>query len=77
MAKSIRFTRSCPSCGRPLQISIELLGKNVVCNACGAGFQACSDSTYSKPIDEFDLKVARLIQAADRQLEHYEAAKSR
>jgi hypothetical protein len=52
-----------------------LLGKNVVCNACGAGFQACSDATIPKPIDEFDLRVARLIHAADMQLEHYDAVK--
>ena len=75
MANSIRFTRSCPSCCQPLQISIELLGKNVVCKACGAGFQACSDATIPKPVDDFDLRVARLIQAADMQLEHYDAVK--
>ncbi len=71
MPRSIRFIRSCPSCSKPVQISIGLLGKHVSCHACGFVFQASPESPVSKPIDEFDLRVARLIQAADRQLEHY------
>lgn len=72
MAQSIRFLRSCPSCHKSLQISIELLGKDVVCHFCGSHFRASAvDASVAKPVDEFDLRVAKLIQAADRQLAHY------
>ena len=73
MTQSIRFLRSCPSCSKKLQISVELLGKEVVCNACGSQFSAMVGGSGSHApsegyVDEIDQRVAELIQAADRQL---------
>lgn len=75
MTQSIRFLRSCPSCSKKLQISVELLGKDVICNACGSQFSAIlGNAEVAQPVDEIDLKVAKLIQAADRQLGQFETA---
>ncbi len=35
---SIRFTQSCPTCGRRLQVRASLLGCVVVCQHCKAEF---------------------------------------
>jgi hypothetical protein len=49
-----------------------LLGKIVQCNQCGFEFVASpSNPIVTKPVDEFDLKVANLISAADVQLAAY------
>lgn len=77
MPVSVRFAKTCPTCGRALQIQIELLGKDVCCHGCGAAFRAvedrydnvsnpagCADSLY----ESVDQRVDRLIQEADRQL---------
>lgn len=76
MSQSIRFLRSCPSCSKKLQISVELLGKDVVCNHCGSQFSAMLGNVEAghAVVDEIDLKVAKLIQAADRQLGQLETA---
>ncbi len=69
MSQSIRFLRSCPSCSKKLQISVELLGKDVVCSRCGSQFSAVAEKLYEMPAaDPIDQKVEALIQAADRQL---------
>ncbi len=45
MARNIYFVQSCPTCGRNLQVRVEYLGKRVVCQHCGAKFEACNDAT--------------------------------
>ncbi len=72
MVQSIRFLRSCPACRKSLQISVELLGKEVICHNCGSQFTATTgERSPHRPVDEIDIKVAELIEAADRQLQHY------
>jgi hypothetical protein len=72
MASSVRFAKVCPTCGRTLQIPVELLGKDVCCHGCGAAFRA----SISEPVAQLgsfegiDERVDRLIQAADKQLQH-------
>ena len=39
----IRFTQSCPTCGRRVQIRASLVGYNVVCQHCSAEFVARGD----------------------------------
>ena len=73
MTQPIRFLRSCPSCSKKLQISVQLLGKEVVCNSCGCQFAAIVGGSGANHgsnsfADEIDQRVAELIQAADRQL---------
>lgn len=50
MPRSTFFVQECPTCGRNLQVRIELLGKQVVCQHCGARFEACDpDSGTNSP----------------------------
>lgn len=41
MPRSTYFVQECPTCGRNLQVRVEYLGKQVVCQHCGARFEAC------------------------------------
>ena len=55
MPNSTYFVQECSTCGRKLQVRIEYLGKRVVCQHCGAKFEAVDlsnsdlhdDSTHS------------------------------
>ena len=49
MAGSTYFAQECPTCGRNLQIRIEYLGKNVVCQHCGGEFEAFDTSSGQYP----------------------------
>jgi recombinational DNA repair protein (RecF pathway) len=40
MPGSTYFVQECSTCGRNLQVRVEYLGKRVVCQHCGAGFEA-------------------------------------
>jgi hypothetical protein len=83
MSTSVRFAKVCPTCGRTLQIPVELLGKDVACQGCGVEFKATTadtpkianpSPTTGSPANAFegiDERVDRLIQAADRQLQHF------
>jgi len=76
MAGSIRFSGTCPTCGRVLFVPVEMLGLQVRCHGCGAEFQS---SAKSEPNFEacsrhaengnLDSRVDSLLAAADRQLE--------
>ncbi len=37
---SIRFTQSCPTCGRRIQVQASLLGHSIACPHCRAEFVA-------------------------------------
>ncbi len=41
MPTSTYFVQECSTCGRNLQVRVEYLGKKVVCQHCGARFEAC------------------------------------
>ena len=41
MPRSTYFVQECPTCGRNLQVRVEYLGKQVVCQHCSARFEAC------------------------------------
>lgn len=40
MASTPHFLRDCPTCGRPMEIRVQLLGRKVACDHCGAQFRA-------------------------------------
>ena len=72
MSSSVRFAKVCPTCGRTLQIPVELLGRVVCCHGCGASFRASTaESVQQKNFEDIDQKVDRLIQEADKQLQHF------
>jgi hypothetical protein len=76
MSNSVRFAKVCPTCGRTLQIPVELLGREVCCHGCGAGLRATisQDSNKTGGSEDIDARVDRLIQAADKQLQHFTPA---
>ena len=63
MAKSIYFTQECPTCGRRLQIRVDYLGREVVCQHCQGEFVAL-DPTGIR-YDSADTKNALLKRADD------------
>ena len=75
MSSSVRFAKICPTCGRTLQIPVELLGRDVCCHGCGAGFKAgVSEGSVPSKAEDIDQIVDRLIQEADKQLQHFSPA---
>ena len=75
MSSSVRFAMVCSTCGRTLQIPVELLGRDVCCHGCGAGFKAVANETEQvRKTEDFDQRVDRLIQEADKQLQHFTPA---
>ncbi len=66
MANSIYFIQECPTCGRNLQVRVEYLGKLVVCQHCGAKFEACDPSSVNYPPSESSLS---LLKRAEQLLE--------
>jgi trans-aconitate methyltransferase len=73
MSNSVRFAKVCPTCGRTLQIPVELIGKDVCCHGCGAGLRATvsENGLSAASVEGIDERVDRLIQAADKQLQHF------
>ena len=49
MPRSTYFVQECPTCGRNLQVRVEYLGKHVVCQHCGARFEACEPGSDNYP----------------------------
>ena len=70
MSTTTYYVQECPTCGRSLQVRVEYLGKNVVCQHCAAKFVASDPSS-----DQFDpmesgvgllSRVDELIETASR-----------
>ena len=73
---SVRFTQSCPTCGRRLQIRTALLGCTVACQHCQAEFVADSgdDRTPGRTepqqveaSDDLMLRVEQVLEKARQQ----------
>lgn len=66
MSNSTYFVQECPTCGRRLQIRVEYLGKQVVCQHCQGRFVA-SDSSNLR-VDQAQGTNA-LLRRADELLD--------
>lgn len=66
MSRSTYYVQECPTCGRNLQIRVKYLGKQVVCQHCGAQFEASEPGSGSLPPLESSLS---LLERADELLE--------
>ena len=66
MPRSTYYVQECPTCGRNLQVRVEYLGKQVVCQHCSAQFEACEPGTQSYPPMESTLS---LLERAEELLE--------
>lgn len=71
MPRSTYFVQECPTCGRNLQVRVEYLGKQVLCQHCGARFEACEPGTASYPPSSSSLS---LLQRADELLQSASAS---
>lgn len=70
---SVRFTQSCPTCGRRIQIRASLIGCTVACQHCKAEFVAKvgdearrSDSDGPQKVESVDPLMARVELALER-----------
>lgn len=67
---SIRFTQSCPTCGRRVQVRASLIGYTVACQHCNAEFVAEADvdgpPEPAAPIAVPDPLMVRVEEALQR-----------
>jgi DNA-directed RNA polymerase subunit RPC12/RpoP len=68
MPRSTYFVQECPTCGRNLQVRVEYLGKQIVCQHCSARFEACEPGSeaYPPPNSSLSLldRAEHLLQTA-------------
>ena len=68
MSRSTYFVQECPTCGRNLQVRIQYLGKQVVCQHCGARFDAYDPGSANCPAPPSSLslleRAEQLLQTA-------------
>lgn len=74
MSSSTYFVQECPTCGRRLQIRVEYLGKQVVCQHCQGRFVASDPSNVR--VDDGQGGNA-LLRRADELLESVDRWKCR
>ncbi len=66
MPRNTYFVQECPTCGRNLQVRVEYLGKQVICQHCSARFVACEPGSAAYPPEGSGLS---LLQRAEQLLE--------
>lgn len=71
MSHGTFFVRSCPSCGRHLEIRVELLGREVRCLHCGRQFMA-----HEHSIENQELRVEEALAKAQRLIDSVRAFNS-
>jgi hypothetical protein len=72
MASGTYFIRSCPTCGRHLEIRVELLGRNVECVHCHGTFIANEEPEVSHD----DQRIEQILARAQRYIESVDAFNS-
>ncbi len=63
---SIKFTQSCPICGRRIDVRASLLGCTVACQHCGAEFTANANQSCPTGREHSDELLARVEKALRR-----------
>ncbi len=72
---SVRFTQSCPTCGRRVQVQTSLLGRTVACQHCKSEFVAESElegssvrgGNETQKVDPLMERVELALQRANKQ----------
>jgi len=59
------FVIECPTCGRKLQVRIEYLGREMMCNHCGGDFIAEEGTSPQPPPESNDAIIARVDELLD------------
>ena len=61
---SIRFSQSCPTCGRRVEVRSTLLGRTVACQHCTAQFVATTSNHHQMSDEQHNL-MARVDRALE------------
>lgn len=61
-----RFVQSCPTCGRKLEIQVDLLGREVACQHCHAEFVAADATSTVSVLDDDAALLARVDQMLEK-----------
>lgn len=64
MSSCTYFVQECPTCGRSLEVRVEYLGREVVCQHCRGHFTAYDPATALVP----SVEVSTLLNRADQLL---------
>jgi len=73
---TVRFTQSCPTCGRRIEVRAALIGRTVACQHCRAEFLAdISDGSPALPPnhgcgDASDALLDRVEQVLEKARQH-------
>ena len=59
MSQTTFFVKECPTCGRNLQVRIEYLGREMMCNHCGGDFVA-DDNPHGQRDNPVETMIARV-----------------
>jgi len=66
---TIRFSQSCPTCGRRIQVRASLLGSTVACLHCNAEFTATGreddDASHTDSNLQLMARVEKALQTND------------
>lgn len=62
---SVRFTQSCPTCGRRIEVRTSLMGCDVRCQHCDAVFVAQDGDTYQNGTQSGARHSQAELQARD------------
>jgi hypothetical protein len=73
MSRSTYFVQECPTCGRTLQVCVEYLGRQVVCQHCHGRFEACDPASTLGP----SKSDSDLLRRADQLLESIQQFRER
>lgn len=70
MLRSTYFVQECPTCGRNLQIRVEYLGRQVVCQHCHAHLEAADPSNHGHSAAQSGISLLRraeeLLESVDQ-----------
>ncbi|TWU43277.1 hypothetical protein Q31b_23150 [Novipirellula aureliae] len=75
-SQRVRFTQSCPTCGRRVEIRASLLGCTVACQHCHAEFTASAQNNDCEKLPQTDDLLARVEIALRRAEEQAALSKS-
>jgi hypothetical protein len=68
MSRNTYFVQECPTCGRKLEVRVQYLGKQVLCQHCGARFEAydAGSAAYPPPASSISLleRAEQLLQTS-------------
>jgi hypothetical protein len=68
MSRCTYFVQECQTCGRSLQVRVEYLGRQVVCQHCHGPFEACDPANADPPTSS----GRNLLHRADQLLDSFQ-----